>query len=223
MKKIALASILSLCILSLAAPRWAAAQTPAQSASGSFRFLLEDGLSRYVEFNSMTDERGVTSGQMTFTDDARISDKDTDDPDPRNDENPPPFYIKAEFDAMTTEKNRSIMSGVVRDSSHQTYIGKWVQLVVEDNGQNLRVPDKLTWSICRPEVGGWVPSDYERKYDDGAYMSWWATDAERRDDVGIPSKNLIPGETRGCQILPIWSYDFVPLKKWEGDIRVVSG
>jgi hypothetical protein len=78
----------------------------------------------------------------------------------------------------------------------------------------------LSWRICRPEPGGWIPSDYERKDDQGAFMSWWATDAERKDDVGIPSKNLIPGEMKSCPPYTLAAYEFVNPYKWEGDIVV---
>jgi hypothetical protein len=209
MKSLGFASVFALVLL---APQWATAQ----STSGIYRFLLEDDLVKSVEFDAKTDERGTTTGQMTFTDQARVP--DVDDPeDPRAGDAPPDFYMKAELDSLTVEKNRALMSGTVRDSSHKTYVGKWVQLVVEDNG---REPDKLTWWFCKPPATGWVPSDAERKDDDGAYLRWWATDAERKDDVGIPSKNLIPGEEKSCQVYPLSVYSFADVMKWEGDIIV---
>jgi hypothetical protein len=177
-------------------------------------------MAKYVEFDVRTDDNGFTVGQMVFTDQARISDKDVDGDDASNGDAPGEFYIKADVDSMTVEKNKAVMSGTVRDSSHRTYIGRWVQLVVEDNAYNLRMPDTLTWGFCRPPAGGWVPSDAERKYDDGAYLSWWATDAERRDDVGVPSKNLISSDMKGCRVYPLSLYTFVDIKKWEGDIQV---
>ena len=94
------------------------------------------------------------------------------------------------------------MSGFVVDSNHTSYIGTVVHLVVEDNAENPRVPDRLTWAFCRPGEGGWVPSDAERKDDDGAYWKWWATDAERDDDVGIPSVDLL-SNAGDCQVLPL--------------------
>lgn len=219
MKSTRLASILSLFLLSLTTPQLATAQTGGSFAGGSYRFLWEDEQVRYVEFDARTDERGTTSGQMTFVDPAKIPDVD-DVEDPRSEDAPPEFYIRAELDGLTTEKNRAVMSGTVLDSSHRTYIGRWVQLVVEDNAEGERVPDKLTWAFCKPREGGWIPSDAERKYDDGAYLRWWATDAERKDDVGIPSQDLISNEERGCRIYPLWQYSFANVLKWEGDIVV---
>jgi hypothetical protein len=218
MKSIGFASISALFLLSFTTPRLATAQTAGPSASGSYRFLLEDELVKSVEFSATTDERGVTTGQMSFTDQARIPDVD-DVEGPGQGDAPPELYIKADFDDMTIEKNRAVMSGTVTDSSHRNYIGRWLQLVVEDNWANREIPDNLTWSFCRPQVVGWVPTDAELAFDDGAYLRWWATDAERKDDVGVPSKDLLSYEKR-CPVYPIWLYTFVDLLKWEGDIIV---
>lgn len=209
----------ALFLLSLTTPQTATAQTPGPSASGSYRFLLEDELTKYAEFDARMDERGVTTGQMTFVDEAAIPDDD-DVEDSGSGDAPPEFYMRAELDGLAIEKNRALMSGTVVDSSHRGYIGRWVQLVVEDNGSDRKVPDQLTWAFCKRPAGGWIPSDAERKDDDGAYLRWWATDAERKDDVGVPSRNLIPGEERGCQVYPLSTYSFADLLKWEGDIIV---
>lgn len=219
MKRLGFASLAALLLLSLAAPRLTHAQTGGPYARGSYRFLLEDGLTKFVEFEASADERGIASGLMTFTDQAKIPDAD-DVEDPRPGDAPGEFYIRAELDRLTVEKNRAVMGGTVLESSHKTYIGRWVQLVVEDNRENPKVPDRLTWAFCRPRAGGWVPSDAERRYDDGAYLRWWATDAERDDDVGIPSVNLLGDEEKGCRVYPLSFYSFVDLRRWEGDIIV---
>jgi hypothetical protein len=215
MKSIGFVSISALLLLGLATPRPALAQ----AAGGSYRFLLEDGLTKSLDFNAVTDSRGITTGDMSFVDSARIP--DVDDPeDPRAGDAPPEFIIKATFNSMTVEKNRAVLNGVVQDSSHKSYIGRWVQLVVEDNVENLKVPDQLTWGFCVPQSRGWVPSDAELKQDDGAFLRWWATDAERKDDVGIPSTNLFGGEEKSCPVYPPFSYTFATLEKWDGDIFV---
>jgi hypothetical protein len=220
MKSKASILMLTLSLLSLGAPRLTTAQTTAGYASGMYRFILEDSLAKYVEFEARTDGKGSAAGYMVFTDQAKISDKDTDGEDSSPIESPGEFYIKADITSMTIEKNRAVMDGTVVDSSHRTYVGRWVQLVVEDNVSNLRVPDTLTWGFCRPPAGGWVPSDAERKEDNGAYLSWWATDAERRDDVGVPSKSLISSDMKSCKAYPPSFYTFVDIRKWEGDIKV---
>jgi hypothetical protein len=209
MKNLGFVSIL---MLSLTVPQPAAAQ----EARGVYRFLLEDDAVKYVEFEAWTDEKGYAAGQMVFTDEARISDGDEE-----GEGEPAEFYMKANLGSITVEKNRALMSGTVLDSSHRSYIGRWVQLVVEDSGDNLKEPDRLTWAFCRPREGWWIPSDAEWKDDEGAYLHWWATDAERKDDVGIPSPNLLPdNEDSGCQIHPLWSYALADVSKYEGDIVV---
>ena len=184
----------------------------AQSASGTFRFLLDDELVKSLDFDA--DSRG---GVMTFTDEAKIPLSD-DPEDPRSGE-AAPLYVKAELYGLTVEKNQALMTGTVLDSSHEAYIGKWVQLVVEDNGNNREVPDRLTWSFCAPRPVGWIPADAELKEDNGAYLSWWATDAERDDDVGIPSVDLL-AKDEGCQVHPLWLYPFAEVLKSDGDIIV---
>lgn len=206
-----LTPIFALILLSLATPIHALS-----SARGSIRFVMADGLSKTVEFEASKDEKGTTTGSLTFSDEAKVP--DSDDPEGHGDSFA--LSLKAQLDDSTFEKNRAILSGTVLDSSHKTYIGKRVQLVVEDNGIDPKVPDQFHWMFCGWRAGGWIPSDAELAYDDGAYLSWWATDAERKDDVGIPSVNLLPKEGAFCPVLPIWAYTFADLYKWEGDIIV---
>jgi hypothetical protein len=220
MKRVLCAAVLALSLLSFSSPPQSDAQE-GQSAEGRFWFTTEDRVTRYFEFSAIGDGEGGGKGVMTFNDTSKVPDDDSGgDPPPRPPDSPSEFYAKAEFDGLIVEKNRAIMSGVVVESSHKSYVGRWIQLVVEDNAENIRLPDRLTWRFCRPEPGGWVPSDYERPGDNGAYLSWWATDFERRDDVGIPSQNLIPGSTKGCRSYALSAYDFVNPYKWEGDIVV---
>jgi hypothetical protein len=222
MKNVGFTALSAMFLLSLVAPPQATAQTAGPSTSGFYRFIFDenDGI-KSLDFAASTDLRGFTSGQMTLFDPSPIA--DVDDPeDPRAGDPPAEFYVKAELDTLKIEKNRALMSGTVRDSSHKTYIGRWVQLVVEDNGDNTRVPDQITWTLCKAREGGWVPADAERKDDDGAYRSWWATDAERRDDVGIPSVNLLgSSEEKSCPVYQLFSYSFIEPLKWDGDVVVV--
>ena len=217
MKNIVRASILMLSLIIFPATQSALAQT----AGGRYQFIVENDFLKYVEFEAYAGDNGSATGAMTFTDQAKIPDEDLEEgEEPGRGDPPPQFYIKVAFDAMTVEKNRAVINGTIRDSSHQTYIGRWVQLVVEDNGLELKQPDQLTWGFCKPQPGGWIPTDSELKYDDGAFLRWWATDAERKDDVGIPSKSRIPGEMKACEMYALGAYNFVDLRRWEGDIVV---
>jgi hypothetical protein len=218
MKTIAFASILALSLISLVTPWSASARVSGPSASGVYRVVPEDGLTKQVEFEARWDERGATTGQMTFRDQAGVVERE-DDPigDPPEDK-PSEFYLTADLDSLTIENNRAVMGGTVRDSSNRSYIGRWVQLVVEDN-DGLEVPDKLTWCFCQPEPGGWVPVDAEDPRDEGAWFKWWATDAEREDDKGVQSTNIIPGNRHGCPTFLLSAYDF-PEERGEGQIQI---
>lgn len=209
------ASLFALCLVFVATPF----TTSAQIATGKYKFILDDELMKYLEFDVKGGERGAATGYMVFTDEAKVLVQDPDgNGEPSNDE-PVEFFMKAEFDAMTVEKNRALISGVVRDSSHRSYIGKWVQLVIEDN-DGVEVTDKFVWSFCEPEPGGWIPSDAELKDDQGAFLSWWATDAERSDDVGIPSPSLIPGSLKACKAHSLQTYEFANILKGDGAISI---
>lgn len=221
MKNKAATPILVLFLLSLAAPTLTTAQTEGPAASGTYRFILADRVTRTLEFDAQGDKEGGGRGWMNFFDRVKLPNQDVDGTGDAGDRDAPlDFYIKAEFNGMTVVKNQALMNGAIVDSSHKSYVGKWVQLVVQDNGFGLERPDMLTWRFCQPEPGGWVPSDAEVPGDRGAWLSWWATDAERKDDVGIPSRSYIPGELQRCMNYPLASYDFVQILKWDGDIRV---
>jgi hypothetical protein len=216
MKITALAAFVSLFLLSIVTPWSSFAEASGPSASGTYTFVLEDNFTKNLEFQAVTDERGTTTGHMTFRDDAGSVELDPDSgQEPPKDL--PSVYITADLDTLSIENNRALMAGTIRDSSNSDYIGRWVQLVVEDNGDGSS--DKLSWSFCKPEPGGWVPADAEDPRDDGAWWHWWATDAERRDDVGIASQNIIPGTRHGCTVSPLATYDF-PDARGEGDIHV---
>lgn len=211
-------SLFILCLVLLATSLTASAQTPG-TASGKYKFVMEDGLVKYLEFDVRTDERGGTQGYFLFTDEAKVQiEEPVEDGDPRRAESLE-FSMKADLSEMTIEKNRAVISGMVRESSHSRYLGKWVRLVIEDN-DGVEVRDRFGWSFCAQEQGGWIPSDSEVPGDRGAFMSWWATDAERKDDVGIPSANLIPGNLKGCRPYPIFAFDFAEFLKGDGSIQI---
>ena len=50
-----------------------------------------------------------------------------------------------------------------------------------------------------------------------ALLEWVATDAEREDDAGVPSRR---SEVVGCQSFPLSSYSFVDVKHGDGNIQV---
>jgi hypothetical protein len=219
MKTVVYASIAMLFLISLASPWSSGAQTAGPFAAGSFRFVLDDDLTKSLEFDARSDERGTTTGHLTFRDDARLEELDVDGTRDLERQDPVEFFMVADLDSLTIDQNRAIMSGAVRESSRGNYVGKWVQLVVEDN-DGREGPDKFIWRFCQPEADGWTPRDAEDPRDEGAWWHWWATDAELRDDAGIASRNIIPDRTRRCEALPLSSYTFEDVKSGEGQIQV---
>lgn len=212
-----LTSFLVLLLLSVAAPALASAQTAA--ASGSYQFSLDDGYTKYVEFDARTLSDGTATGSMFFSDEAPVFYHTIDETgDPSVQEAAKGFYIKADFDGLVVNKNQAIMSGTVRDSSIRDFIGQRVLLTVEDNGDNREVPDKLTWGIYQPTEKGWIPSDAELKDDNGASLRWIASDAERKDDVGVPYP--VKDQPVGTQSFPSESYSYVEIERGAGDIKV---
>ena len=217
MKKIAFALIVAVFVTTLATPLTASANAGGPSANGNYTFVMEEGFTKRVEFSATTDERSVTTGVMTYSDEAGAEEWDPEGEPPKG---ATEFYITAELNSLMIEHNRAVMGGTVRESSHPGYVGRWVQLVIEDNGENPEVADKLSWCFCKPEPGGWVPQDAEDPRDQGAYLQWWATDLEQEDDRGIPSENIIPGNDISCPAFPISTYEF-PEVRGEGQIQVV--
>jgi hypothetical protein len=213
-------AVLFVLTLVVATPSIASAQ--AGLATGAFKFIVaeEERALKAFEFEARTDEKGNTTGFMKFTDEAKIMFEDVDGTGDPQDE-PGQFFMTAALDSMKIEKNTAVISGVVRESSHRSYVGKWIQLVIEDN-DGTRVADQFGWSFCQPDLGGWIPSDAEVPGDNGAFMKWWATDAERKDDVGVPSPNIIPGSLKACVVHPVRAYEWATIFKGDGDIKIAS-
>jgi hypothetical protein len=214
MKIKAFATISLLLLLGLVAPRIASAQ----ASSGSYKFEFEDGYSKSADFDARGQADGSATGSLLFSDDAPLYLQDVDGTgDPSQQGKYPGYTMKVDFDGLTVDKNQAVMSGTVTDSSITDMIGRRVLLTVEDNGDNTRVPDKLTWGIYTPVQRTWTPTDAERKDDDGASLRWIATDAERRDDQGIPMPR---DESITTKSFPISSYNFADIAAGGGDILV---
>src|SRR5687767_778917 len=102
MKTIAYTSILALFVISAASPWSSQARVSGPSASGVYRFSPDDGLLKQVEFQASWNERGDTTGQMTFRDQAGVLDYDPDG-DGIPEEKPTEFYLTADLDSLTIE------------------------------------------------------------------------------------------------------------------------
>ncbi len=204
-------------LLALLLMLFAAAQTTRAAASaGSYQFTLTgDKYLKYVEFDAQTLADGSATGSIFLSDEAVITVQDVDGTGEKD--RYAGYNFKADVDGLLVDKNRAILSGTISTSSVLALVGRRVLLTVEDNGDNTRVPDMLTWGVYRPIRRDWVASDAERKEDPGVGLTWWATDAERRDDVGykMPREEVFDTRT-----FPMAAYGFVDASNGAGDIRV---
>lgn len=217
MKSIACACVAALLLVSLALPGLTFAANDGPSASGNFKFTLEeDGQAKSLEFHARVQNNGRTVGEMTFVDQSVVPVADPDDPTAINS---PGALITAKFDCLQITGNRAVMSGIISESNIAAAIGLRVLLAVEDNGEGVNIPtaDKLTWGVYQPATGNWIPRDAERDDDIGATLTWIARDAERDDDVGVPSNQ---SKVIGCQTFPLSSYSFVDIKHGGGNVQV---
>lgn len=215
MKIIIGAFIMAVMAVCIALPNSVFADAAGDTASGSFKFVLDDGATRFVEFKASELADGTGEGEMTLSDPAAVP---VDNPDDTEKRNEPGVIVRAKFDCMETNKNVAIMGGEIFDSNVPANIGQRVLLVVEDNGIEGE-KDRLTWGIYQQPAKGWVPTDAERDDDKGASLTWWATDAERKDDVGfqMPQGTLVQ-----CKSIPAAAHDFLEFKYAGGDMQVTS-
>lgn len=215
MKNASPASILALLLLCLACAPAAAAQ----SSSGLYQFTIDDSYLKYLDYEARKASDGSTAGQLYLSDEAPITYQDVDGTGDRSEVGTVKgFYIKAEIDDLVVDKNQAVMSGVIRDSSLFELVGQRVLLTVEDNGDNTKIPDQVTWGVYKTLERPWTPSDAELKDDPGVGLRWYAKDYERKDDVGywMPRAE----GPAGTQTFSLSSYAFFEVARASGDIVV---
>jgi len=211
MKSIIGVLVLTLFVVCLALPGVVFAGAEGASATGSLKFILEDGETRFVEFDAKEGVDGQATGEVTFSDPVAIPVEDPDDSETPKTQG---VLVKAKFDCMEVVENKAVIGGEIYDSNVPSNIGQRVLLVVEDNGLE---SDRLIWGIYQQPAKGWVPKDAEVEDDNGASLKWIATDFERRDDVGIPSDI---SKVVTCKSFPLGSYEFPEIKAAGGDLKV---
>jgi len=211
MKSIIGVLVLTLFVVCLALPGVVFAGAEGASATGSLKFILEDGETRFVEFDAKEGVDGQATGEVTFSDPVAIPVENPDDSETPKTQG---VLVKAKFDCMEVVENKAVIGGEIYDSNVPGNIGQRVLLVVEDNGLE---SDRLIWGIYQQPAKGWVPKDAEVEDDNGASLKWIATDFERRDDVGIPSDI---SKVVTCKSFPLGSYEFPEIKAAGGDLKV---
>lgn len=215
MKRTLPATIVTMFLLCLALAPAAAAQ----SAKGIYDFTIVDSYLKHLEFDAAKLADGTSTGRIYLTDEGPVDYTDLDGTGDRSlVASYKGFYITAAVDDLVVNKNQAVMSATIRDSNIPDLIGERVLLTVEDNGDNTKVLDQLTWGGYRFVRRTWTPSDAELKEDPGVGLSWLATDAERKDDVGVVYPR--PEEPVGTKTFPVNTYSFVGMGRASGDIVV---
>jgi hypothetical protein len=210
MKSIIGAFTIALLIVCVALPGMVFADAEGTSATGSFKFVTDDGATRFVEFNAKEGVDGQAVGDMTFNDPVAVPVEDPDNPEKTAEG----VLVKAKFDCMRSFENRAVMGGEIVESNVASAIGRRVLLVIEDNGLD---KDRLTWGVYQLP-GKWTPVDAENPDDKGASLTWWATDAEQKDDKGfqMPLDQMVR-----CESFPLSGYDFPEIKESGGDLQIL--
>src|SRR5215510_10198372 len=120
MKRFAFVSVLAILLVATFTQRSTNAVSDGPSANGGFQFTLEDGNTRYIQFEAHT-QRDDTTGHMTFSDPNATF----------GDENSPTtgVQMRANFDCLRVEGNRAVIGGVISSSNILTAIGRRMLLV----------------------------------------------------------------------------------------------
>ena len=206
----------ALLLSGLAVPGAFAARAAGPSASGSYQFTAGDHYVKYVKFDAQALEGGGATGSLFFSDEAEVTYTDVDTPGSAEEKHKG-YYLKAEVDGLLVSGNRAVVCGKVTDASIASLIGRRVLLAVEDNGDNSKEPDRLTWGVYLPTDRGWTPSDAEWEKDPGVGASWWATDAELKEDEG---RAMPADETISVKTFALPAYAFAEAGDVAGDILV---
>jgi hypothetical protein len=191
--------------------------TSGPSAKGKFEIRAGDGApARDLEFSAETSDSGALIGEAVFKD-VGTNEVPTGEAPTATGEKP--LYLKADLDCLLVKSNKAIMSGSITQSSRETYLGRRIVLVVQDNGgsENPLARDKVTWGVYRALTSNWPAKDAERSEEDSAPLTWLATDAERPEDEGTFSEK---NEVVGCRTFPISSFSFVDTAQGRGTVHI---
>lgn len=209
-------SVAALSLLVLLVPGVSYAGDP--STNGDFSFTTSEG-TRTIQFNAKQDGSGA-KGNLTFSGPANIPDQDVDG-DGTLTLGMANVTLNVAIDCLKLTGNRAAISGIVTSSNVSAYDGRRIVLSVEDNGEGSKAgaPDRYTWGSYVASAGSWIPSDAELVFDNGASLSWLATDAEREDDAGIQYQTKV-ALTTDCQSFPLVSYVMDDVPQGAGNIQV---
>ncbi len=208
----------SIAVLALAMTQPVVAQNSGSSTNGSLRVSM-DGKTKNIEFEATRLSNGRVTGQMTLKGEQEIRRGGEDESAGATSVSVSDFYLKVALDCLVVNRNRAVMSGVVRDSTAPDYIGRLVILAVEDSvdATSGLTKDKLSLALYLRTVESRMPTDAELKEDYGSSSSWIATDAERPDDIGVPSRK---SQEMDCRTFPLSAHTLFDISPGDGDIQV---
>jgi len=159
---------------------------------------------------------GAGSGTVYFHGPVKVSDTDEEGA-PRRKAAVSELTLKVDVDCVRINKNRATMSGVVRDSNLDAYLGRRFLLVVEDNASPAN--PKFTWGLYRTPDMKWTPSDTESSAEDEkSPKTWVASDSERDDDEGVKVNE--PGAESECRSLLLSVESLIEIPAGGGTVRV---
>lgn len=188
------------------------------SVNGDF-VIDADAHSIEFTFHARKHNNGTTSGEMTFGATLDLTDQDVDGQGNGSGAGLLDVSMTVQINCLRIVGNQAALSGTVTQATTPSFVGRRALLAIEDNGEGVKAgaPDRFVWGLYSTQSGNWTASDAELLFDPGVGLTWHATDAERTDDVGIPSH---PGTTVDCQSFPLASYSFEDLPHGAGNIQV---
>jgi hypothetical protein len=173
----------------------------AGNANGHFQGT--DGSNvKNVEFNAVGGLNGSGTGNIVFAGPVDLpADEDHPNAVKGHVDN---FTLHVDVDCVNVNGNRASVSGIVKQSSVDSYVGQRLLLAVEDNGA---AGGRFTWGTYNATPISWTPSDAERVGDAGWAFSWYTSDFERVDDTPVMNKRADPVN---CQSFSLASFDWLP-------------
>ena len=182
-----------------------AAPEGAASVTGGGTFIVGDNLKGHFNFNSITHTDGSVTGHLAFRDPEEAPEQDVDGTGELGLEGlSDGVELTADVDSLNINGNRAALSGVIRQSTVQRYVGLRIILTIEDNGEGKDdAPDRITWGFYQ-RITERLVTDLENP-DAGAYpvgKKILATDAENPDAGAF----LVGESDFDSQSFPLTSY-----------------
>lgn len=194
----------------------ATAQNNGSASNGDFKFALE-GASGSIQYDARI-QGGSGHGQITFNGSIAVPNENADG-ESGGSTTVANVGMNVALDCVKIQGNRAAMSGVVTASNVPEYVGIRALLAVEDNGEGSKAParDRFTWGVYRPSSMNWTPEDSEQTGDAGWTFTWYASDAERPDDVPVLTNRSTSVD---CKSFGFDSYSFEELPHGAGNLQV---